>query len=765
MGALQCTLGQRVLRRLVPILACSVVLASASVAVGAPTASDACPNADLRTGAGSRLPGCRAYEQVSPTFKNGGDVVWAAGTTPGGRNVSTDGTRALFAALTEFAGAAGGGSSAETEYFSERTAAGWETEALIPRANPPSTGKFSLFSDPSLTRSLLISFGTLEPDPPNPSQTSGNLYERNNVSGLVSPYLPSGEVDHLVTPPSLEPFVFQSFANHTSDAGVPPSPTSKVYERVAGELRLVSVMPDGTPAQQDAYPAGVSYASFTPYARAGGVSDDGRHVFFSVLSGFDPADIYRRSDGTATVRASESRRTPVDPSGPRGKQFWVASADGDRVFFTSAELLTDDANTGPGPFRPGSDLYRYDFGADELVDLTATAGGDGAQVDGVVGFDDAARRVYYVARGAVVDPPGPSGPVDGEPNLYLWEDDGTAKGKSRFVATLSAADSSNWLRQTGAWSARTAADGRYLVFQSEANIPGSASGSGRQVYRYDADAAAGAGELACVSCNPRGDVPRGPSSIPSHARLMSVQRWEHARALSEDGRRVFFNSEDALVARDTNGEPDAYMWEAGEVSLLSTGTSSTASWFYNASSSGDDAFILTREALVAGDGDDLVDLYDVRVGGGFPPQPPTPDCVDDACQGDSAGPSVAGFGSAGLLGRGDVDAGDRPRLRWSRLSAAQLRALAHGRRVRLRVRVTRAGTVRATMRAKIGQRRRVVARGSARVRRPGRAVISLRLAPRAVRQLRRVDVMRASLTVRATGARSRALTFRLKGTR
>ena len=45
------------------LVLCGVWLSSAS--------AEACPNAAFRTGPSAALPECRAYEQVSPAFKNG----------------------------------------------------------------------------------------------------------------------------------------------------------------------------------------------------------------------------------------------------------------------------------------------------------------------------------------------------------------------------------------------------------------------------------------------------------------------------------------------------------------------------------------------------------------------------------------------------------------------------------------------------------------------------------------------------------------------
>jgi len=736
--------------------------------------SSSCPNEDLRLGASSRLPGCRAYEQVSPVDKNGGDVAWTSGTVSGGRTVAEDGTKAMFASLTEFAGGPSGGSLSPSPYVARRTTDGWTTSPMLTRSEPEAAGAEADLSSADLGRSLLKSSGVLESDPPDPLNLDINLYMRDNDAGVTSPFAAIAETSGTgtglffapVASPDMESVVFVSTAVLTADPGIPTSSfTQKVYEKAGGQIRLVSVLPDGTPVPSTALPAGAPRNPGTPSSTVGGVSDDGDHVFFSSFAGSTPDAVYRRDDGATTALVSPSQREVADPAGARGKRFEFATPDGDRVFFSSAEMLTDDANTGPGPTRPGNDLYRYDVEDDELVDISATSGGNGADVVHVLGFDDAGDRVYYVARGAVVPGDGPGGdpdPVPGEPNVYLWEDDGTARGTTRLVATLSPADSSNWFNLGGRWTARTTPDGAQLVFQSEASLPGSGGAGVVQVYRYDTEAGGGAGELVCVSCNPSGNQPIGPSSVPRHVLSDGVQRWELPRALSEDGRRVFFDSEDALVPGDSNGEIDAYMWEDGEVNLLSTGTSETESHFYNASRSGDDAFILTDQALVTQDKDDLVDLYDARVGGGFPSAPDRPDCDGDECQEGSMVPPPGDAGSTDIHSAGDVESRLRLVLGLRRPAGTKLARLVRGRKVGLRVHVTRSAKVTVVVRARVGGRRRIVARGRARARKAGNVVVGLRLSKQARRQLGRKGAMSLSLRASAPGARSQSLTLRLR---
>lgn len=641
-------------------------------------APGACPNEEFRAGPGALLPECRAYEQVSPVDKNGGDVIYdfneyetsggGAGAV-GASSVSVDGDAAMFISPVAFADSAyPGGVNPINEYLGRRGAAGWVTEAVMPRPVTPAADASIVVSSRDLGASLLRYAEPIVGHTPTVFGASGpvsHLYLRDNSTGEVTPFVSARDgsatpISFVTGSPDLSRVAFVSGALITTGPGTPGQGTAKVFENDGGQFRLVSQRPAGGPFTVSTVPGATANSPNSPSSNAGSISEDGRHVFFSAPSGTE-AQIYRRTEGATTALASPSKRTPADSQGAKQKLFRVATPDGNRVLFTSSEHLTDDANTGPA--RAGSDLYRYDFETDRLIDISATKGGDGARVDGVVGIDGDAERVYYVGAGVVTDDTGAGGqpPVAGQANLYLWEDDGTADGHTRFIASLlpfvsaftDPGDGFNWRRWDDGKLSRTTADGRYLLFQSKAAIPGFQTGGVTQVYRYDAEANGGEGELECVSCNPDGEAPLGPASLPGH--WSSDQAWELPRTLAEDG-TVFFTSQDDLLDRDTNGVEDAYMWRDGQVHLLSTGTSPEKSRFFNASADGSDAFFLTFEALVPQDRDVLADLYTAHVNGGFASQfaTPPPGCAGEECREGVAppppGPSPT---SSTLQGPGD----------------------------------------------------------------------------------------------------------------
>lgn len=648
-------------------VACACVLALAVFAgSGAPSAGaveDPCPNARFRQGVGALLPGCRAYEQVSPRQKNGSDAGYRRSADPqDAAPVSATGDAAAFFSMGAFADSAQGGKGT-LAYLSQRGTTGWTTKALDPPALDIDRPVSTLVTALSPDFGFAIEEAGQALTPEGGSESKYFYYLRNNATGALQlllsigdgggTALASADLAHLaIATPSLA----------SSEPDQPDEFTLKVYEVVNGQTRLVSRGPDNQPLPETSVLGGGG----VPGSVAGAMSSSGAHIFFSSPANFSDEPgmkIYRRSNGVSTLMVSPSKRSTPDPNGERAKSFHVATADGNRVFFTTPEQLTDDSNSStPGVVYNG-DLYRYDIGSDSLVDLTAgTAGSEPAEVQGVVEISEDGDRAYYVALGRVV----PGEGVEGQPNLYLWEDDGTAQGVTRFITTLDAdtlanaannpPDGENWI-----WSneklAQASEDGTRLLFQSRLDLSGYEQNGFSQIYLYDADGNGGAGRFLCLSCGSEPVV--GASYVPTGPGIADLGQVANPRIISKDGNRIVFSTPNALLPRDTNGVMDAYLWQDGELSLLSSGSSNEDSWAYAMSANGDDAFFRTREQLVPGDGDTLIDLYTAHVNGGFASQqrPAPPDCEGEACRGPGTAPPAA----VDIISAVHEGAGNQPR--------------------------------------------------------------------------------------------------------
>jgi hypothetical protein len=228
-------------------------------------------------------------------------------------------------------------------------------------------------------------------------------------------------------------------------------------------------------------------------------------------------------------------------------------------------------------------------------------------------------------------------------------------------------------------TARVSGDGKTLLFRSQEQLTDDSKGTA-ELYRFNTEEG-----LSCVSCSPSGEAPLAVPSLQSIVPELSVVEPPGnpailTRNLSADGKRVFFETPDKLVAGDTDGEEgcpligqasvpacqDVYEWEAkgtgscessnengGCLYLLSSGTSAEPAFFADASESGNDAFIFTRSALVPQDQDTLQDAYDARVEGGLASQNvvPPPLCEGDACKpGASAPPAFQSPQTPGFQG-------------------------------------------------------------------------------------------------------------------
>jgi len=645
-------------------------------------------------------PDGRRYELVSPSDKLGNDVIAessrtraAAGEAPGLPMAAT------FASLGGFADVQGMGVS--TEYLAQRTGApgtsGWSTHAITPPQAPMSLFAAAQGLDPlyegdlsdDLVRGVFRAWSPLT-GAPN-VQGVANLYLRTDLrqpgagawtllsdasaplapidSGAQRPYLAGASSD-------FRHVIFESRLALTPDAA--PGNTM-LYKADDGVVRLLAPGPacpgGGAPAAPCSV-AGVGATGLRLTARA--ISADGARVVYAspvtsrgAVSASPPSALYQLDDhGTpdpsddVTLQVDASEKSP--PDAPQAARFQTASTDGGRVFFTSGAQLTDTA---------GSGLYLWQRTPPAGQGHLTLIGGDSQAA--VLGASGDGHRVYFAAPGQLI----PGGPAVGEDGLYLWQDaDGTPGGTLSFVGGIDTGDAGANDDTLYPWNqnpdvARVTPDGRELLFEvsdgsglapqadhgrcADRNPDNSSNGRCSELYLYRADRSAPlAPDVVCVSCDPAGGPATASAFVNAHAGSGASQvTWHLSRALSDDGQRVFFSTAQPLVREDVNGRVDAYEYDvaSGTVQLISSGRDGEDSWFLDASASGDDVFFTTREQLAGWDTDQSYDLYDARVGGGFPePSPPAAGCAGDACHGvPVAPPPLVALASPGYAGVGN----------------------------------------------------------------------------------------------------------------
>jgi Tol biopolymer transport system component len=650
-----------------------------------------------RSGVGA-LSDHRAYELVSPAEKNSADV--AVGPPAGGlvsyssyRLIdagASSGEAVTYTSWTAFAEAKG--SPSVNQYLSKRTEGGWRTESISPP--PPAPLQFI---PPYRGFSADLGFGALVSGQSTPGgEVFDNLYLRDNQTGIARALTTETPKVAGVAEVCFN-FAGASadgsrafFAANASYAGAPEGKGFNLYEWTAAEgLRPLSILPGKSAAV-----APTEATSFGAVSSAGNcqsgekvsrhvASADGQRVFWTYAPNSGPTQLLVRIGGEETVQL-DKKIGGTGSSG--GGVFQAASADGSKAFFTDKSKLKAGAGEG--------DLYLYELPGQELKDLTPealTPGPEAAGILGVVGSSDDGAYLYFAATG-VLSGEEENGAGEraeaGADNLYLYHE-----AQVGFVATLSADDSSDWSSVPRELSARVSPDGRHLAFLSvEAEKlagydntiaagthchlpqikgqPLTESSFCPQAFLYDADA----GTLVCASCNPSGERPQGPSTLPGWS-----NPYEGPRYLSDDGSRLFFESRDALLPADENGKGDVYEFEragtgtctsespsfalasGGCLDLISSGKSSAESFLIDASSAGRDAFFSTRSPLVGWDGNENYDVYDAREGGGFAEPEAASNCEAEACKTPPAAlSSSSSAATTTFRGPGNVLAG-RPR--------------------------------------------------------------------------------------------------------
>jgi hypothetical protein len=666
-----------------------------------------CTNQVFRSGLSANLSDCRAYEMVSPVDKNNGDIfslVNSTGFLTALSKSSNDGAKFTYSSYRSFGAPAG--APFTNQYIATRAEGeGWNSESISAPIGSNGLHIFQLDTQdrvftPNLCFSLLDT-ASEPPLAPGAGAAGYSPYARSNCSG--------GSYESLIheEPPAAGVSLNVEFQGLSADGSVAvfrgpyrltEDATSGFQQTYVtgrgGPQRSVCILPDG-----EAWPKSCS-AGTTPnntttnfQDRYGTVtnalSTDG-HLLYWTASEPDPSE----DEGTIQAGSGQVylRENPAEPQSAisggvctepemactikvsgtvssGSARFFAASPDGSQAIFE----LTGGTKDG--------NLYIYEAGGGS----TLIAG----KVIGVAGFSENLSTVYFVSEQKI----GGEG-VAGSPNLYVSQE-----GSVEFIATLSATDAAhrgNIPSDANVapifHAAQASADGTALAFISTASLIGydntdaaSAIPCGSQqsskvgvcdseVYIYRV----GSIGPVCISCDPSGAQPtgrliQGPgSSTESLATAASIPAPNYQlvtpHVISADGRRVFFDSFDALVPRDQNGAEDVYEWEAagsskqcveagaeryvaaaeGCLSLISTGESPKDSEFLDASPGGRDAFFSTAQSLLPQDPGET-DVYDAREGGGFPAAAnPAPPCEGEACQAKSSAPGSPAPQSSGI---------------------------------------------------------------------------------------------------------------------
>jgi hypothetical protein len=573
--------------------------------------TDQCPNQALRTGLSVLLPDCRAYELVTPADMNGRPPKGVGFSSDRFSTVESSPSGSTVSFLTEGGALPGMGGSGAFDgdlYRSVRGSSGWTTAAAGPtgdEASLPLTGSTSPDQGFAFWRargegsavvaegahyvrypdghSELVGRGSLETTDP---QAEGLLITENGTHIIFrTQNVPP------ITAQKLEP-------------NAPPTGTEAVYDRTADEVtHVVSLLPGDVP------PAAGQNALFA------GASADGEGIAFRI-----DKKLYLRVNNAVTYEIGES------------VAFAGISEGGERIFYVE-----------------GGDLLAFDTTTKETVAFSET--GDVAPVN--VAPDGS--RAYFVSP-SVLGGENPNGAVAqaGKENLYLSEE-----GDVSFVATVTTRDVEGEINSVdaevdglGLWTvalatnqlardpSRLTADGSVLLFSSRADLDGFDPNGFPQIYRYDS----AANRLHCISCSPTKATPSAGASFETFAaeQLTSppFSVFGFVSNLTSDGRRAFFESEEALVSTDTDDVKDVYEWEengtgscqraGGCIYLISSGQSTRENFLYAVSRGGDDVFFITEDALVPGD-ESTLSIYDARVGGGFPVTLEE-ECIGEGCK-------------------------------------------------------------------------------------------------------------------------------------
>ncbi|MHB8242609.1 MAG: TolB-like translocation protein [Solirubrobacteraceae bacterium] len=617
-------------------------LALSSVVAGAlaPAASGAgdanrtaCgPASESSPGFRVSLPDCRAYEMVSPPFKDGWPVAVAQGA------FASDGASVVGTSFGDFAGGTGNDSACcGNAYLFNRGTDGWSTTAL----NPPLPQFVELTGQPEGTPSTgpgVNGQGEAWFVAHEASQSiyEADIYLRDPVGTLfvVGPMLPASAVPAAPTGTStafpegeelvggaddLSSVLFSLRSGENLPAGVTTNlwpgdgtvtgqPSLYEYrERShsgAGTDRPQLVGTDNAGAQIS--PCGTRIGE-SPATQERGESAEGATVVFAAApgacvggaSGPTVGQLYARigtggTQATVNLAGTSACTGSAECNVTAAPAFQGMSRDGSKIFFTSSQALTGsdhDATTdiyecelpGDGGVIPAPSGTVNACPSLHGVSVTGTAAG--AEVQRVVAISEDGSHVYYVAGAALATAPNMFGatPVEGSNNLYVYEADGN---RTAFIATLASANP----------VAQSTPNGSYLLFRDANDLTPDDTSTAQQIFEYATQSGTlkrisigqqGPGEFSCSStlstergfnCDGNTDSFNAEIARPNRRRIGRSASPD----ISDDGTRVVFTSALGLTPNALNercvleeaGEclkpaPNVYEYSEGQVYLIS----------------------------------------------------------------------------------------------------------------------------------------------------------------------------------------------------
>ena len=392
------------------------------------------------------------------------------------------------------------------------------------------------------------------------------------------------------------------------------------YRYANGRLEAAGVLPDGTLDPYGAVPAGAASRvsengnALGPLEFRNQISRDGSRAFFvspdpRAGSGRSP-QLYVRKNGATTVLVSRSAVTgnPAQHGAAEQKQmgreieiaarsYAYASRDSSHVYFQSVDPLTADAPSDTTTKK----AYIFDVDHETLKYLPDAMG------DVLAASDDLSRFLYATTPDDENYPFAPG-------TVGVWAD-----GHATVISTRQRPDlfaALNYVTQ-----GRAAADGSSFVFQSNSPLAGGFNNTSGLHGGLPLRPRHGQAELPELRSDRRRVVTA--DSVISHYGG-SGSTGVHGRAVARQprhlpGRQASISTRSMRWCRVTaTGSAMSTCGRTARCSWSPSGVSRGESNILDSSASGDDVFFATTDGLVDDDRDGEFDVYDARVGGGFP---------------------------------------------------------------------------------------------------------------------------------------------------